>query len=252
MVKKINGRVVFKEQAKKTQEFIELWLKVVDSTMLVARNCTPLGKQILIVAEKQTKGRGTQNRHWKSQKGNLHVTFALHNDCIHPSRKTLLPLEIGSFLINGIQSFLPEALRGQVEIKWPNDILMNGKKVAGILIEATRDHVLIGLGVNITHSPQVEDGGRPSIHLNSILQVNHLKERLIYKLWNVLRDELLKKKEAKSILTEWSQWVDWEKSVYLRKKGKTPFQPIMINEQGQLLVENAEGNREWLSSDYLF
>ncbi len=113
--------------------------------------------QAIIVAGEQFAGRGRNERQWFSPPGKgIYATTLL----TRPSAELpVIPLEIA----NAIATFL----RGQFDIpagiKWPNDILVNGRKIAGILIEArvqeTQAHVLIGTGINVE---PMESDERPS------------------------------------------------------------------------------------------
>lgn len=72
----------------------------------------------------------------------------------------------------------------QLQLKWPNDVLLNGKKLAGLLIEREGDALIIGLGVNLQHAPPVTDGRYESIALRDFpdpelvegLEENHEKD----------------------------------------------------------------------------
>lgn len=107
----------------------------------------------ILVAGEQTAGRGRGNHSWASPAGQGIYATILYS---RPARElALLPLEIAVH----IATFLRDSYRLDVRIKWPNDILLNGKKIAGILIEGrTRDdaaYMLIGTGINV--APVAED-----------------------------------------------------------------------------------------------
>ena len=104
----------------------------------------------VVIARLQTAGRGRLGRQWHSQdNGNLYATFAFRPK-ISPSRLSTFTLWMGVNLCACINSFC----RINAKVKWPNDLLIDGKKAAGILTEArmdadqTRD-LILGIGLNI-------------------------------------------------------------------------------------------------------
>lgn len=105
----------------------------------------------LVIAEAQTSGRGRFGRNWVSPKGNLYLSVVLR-----PSLSVLprLTMVTGVAVVRAIRKITGLGPR----IKWPNDVLVEGKKVAGILVEAVSEgetvrHAVIGIGINIKLSP---------------------------------------------------------------------------------------------------
>jgi BirA family transcriptional regulator, biotin operon repressor / biotin---[acetyl-CoA-carboxylase] ligase len=108
----------------------------VTSTQDVARDM-PIGS--VVVAEHQTAGRGRLDRRWESPPGTaLLVSFVLET---HP----LLSLAAGVAAA--------EACGPDVRLKWPNDLLLHGRKLGGVLVEAKLDRALCGIGINLTWAP---------------------------------------------------------------------------------------------------
>lgn len=99
-----------------------------------------------IVAQAQSAGRGRYRRTWVSHHGNLYVSFIFA--C--PNRDPRLSYAVAVAVAETILSY---GITSQ--IKWPNDILVDGKKVSGILIEYSGPFVIIGIGINITTNPTV-------------------------------------------------------------------------------------------------
>lgn len=113
--------------------------------------------QAIIVAGEQLAGRGRNARTWSSPAGKgIYATTLITRP---PAALPMLPLEIA----NIVATFLRERFDIPAGIKWPNDILADGKKIAGILIEARvqedRVHIIVGTGIN---AEPVEDDGRPN------------------------------------------------------------------------------------------
>ena len=107
----------------------------------------------LVVADEQTSGRGRMDRKWFTPSYSaLAISLILHPKPIehaHPSRMT------GLLAVSLAESLLELGLAPQ--IKWPNDVLLQGKKVAGILVEsswmgARLDALVLGMGVNVLHA----------------------------------------------------------------------------------------------------
>ena len=113
---------------------------------------------------KQTAGRGRRGRAWETPSGNLAASLMLVPDC-DPAVAATLGFVAGVALNRALGSTLPEAMLRQgidganrVALKWPNDVLADGAKLAGILLEAQKrpdgSHaVVIGFGVNIVSAP---------------------------------------------------------------------------------------------------
>ncbi len=103
--------------------------------------------QAIIVAREQFAGRGRNERLWSSPAGKgIYATTLLTRPA---SELGLVPLEIA----NAVATFLRDRFGIDAKIKWPNDVMAGGRKIAGILIEARvqddRVHMLIGTGVNV-------------------------------------------------------------------------------------------------------
>ncbi len=117
-----------------------------DEAARLAREGAPHGA--VICARRQTAGRGRQGRRWVSPVGNLHASFLLR-----PGVPVARTAEIGFVAAVAIAATLDAVLPGQATLKWPNDVLISGAKVAGILTELVEDAVIVGIGVNVTHVP---------------------------------------------------------------------------------------------------
>ena len=124
----------------------------IDSTNSEAERLLANGQKtpVLVLAREQTEGRGRLGRRWHSpDNGNLYASFAFRPE-VSPARLSTFTLWMGVNICECINSFF----RIESNIKWPNDIHIEGRKVAGILTEArmdadqTRD-VVLGIGLNV-------------------------------------------------------------------------------------------------------
>jgi BirA family transcriptional regulator, biotin operon repressor / biotin---[acetyl-CoA-carboxylase] ligase len=113
--------------------------------------------QAVIIAGEQFAGRGRNERKWSSPPGKgIYATILLTRTT---SELPAVPLHIA----NIVASYLRETFAIDAKVKWPNDVLVNGRKIAGILIEARiheeRAYMLVGIGVNVE---PVADDARPN------------------------------------------------------------------------------------------
>ena len=101
-------------------------------------------------ADRQTGGRGRQGREWQSPPGNLYASTLVRIRASDPPAPTLA-LVAGVALHQTVSAYAPGC---SVIIKWPNDLLAEGAKLAGVLLERAGDAVVIGTGVNLAHHPE--------------------------------------------------------------------------------------------------
>ncbi len=126
------------------------YFEEIDSTQNFAQNIAGDKKEngTIIIAEKQTSGRGRLDRKWTSPKGGIWFSLIIHPK-FDVSSSTLIPILSAVALSKSIKSVLDI----ETEVKWPNDITMNGKKVAGVLVDASFqtnsiDYLILGIGIN--------------------------------------------------------------------------------------------------------
>jgi BirA family biotin operon repressor/biotin-[acetyl-CoA-carboxylase] ligase len=98
-------------------------------------------------AERQTAGKGRHGREWASPVGNLYISTLVRTRPGEPSPATLA-LVAAVALEETVAVFGVKAM-----LKWPNDLLVNGAKLSGILLERVDDAVVLGFGVNLVHCP---------------------------------------------------------------------------------------------------
>lgn len=129
-------------------------------------------------AERQTAGKGRQGRAWESPVGNFYGSTLVRLRPTDPPAPTLA-LVTAVALEEAVSTFRrpgagrgrhvaspsgdPGLRRGDVVLKWPNDLLIDGAKLSGILLERTGDAIVVGIGVNLAHHPDLPD--RPTTSL---------------------------------------------------------------------------------------
>jgi BirA family biotin operon repressor/biotin-[acetyl-CoA-carboxylase] ligase len=106
-----------------------------------------------LVALEQEAGRGRQGREWVSARGNFYGSTLVQLRSDDPPAPTL-SLAAGLALIETIEVATPTQ---GLMLKWPNDLMLLGKKLAGILLERSGDRVVIGFGVNLASAPKLTD-----------------------------------------------------------------------------------------------
>lgn len=129
---------------------------VLDSTNEEARRLAEAGEAgpLWIVAREQTSGRGRRGREWVSRAGNLFATLLLRPQR-PPDQCAQLSFVAALAVGDVVAGYAPNA---RVALKWPNDVLLDGKKVAGMLLEssgakARMDWLAVGIGINLANFP---------------------------------------------------------------------------------------------------
>lgn len=118
---------------------------------LIAAARAGAGEGLWLRADRQTDGRGRHGRTWVSPLGNLYASTIVRPSSGDPPAETLA-LVAGVALIEVARGWAGDA-SGRLRLKWPNDILADGAKLAGILLERADAAVVIGCGVNLAHHP---------------------------------------------------------------------------------------------------
>ena len=162
-----------------------LFYKSIDSTNTAAKKLAEEGacEGSLVVADMQTAGRGRRGRAWVSPSGtNIYYTIILRPN-IEPDRVSMLTLVMGLSVAEGMQ----EELSGKKEdifIKWPNDVVTQGKKLVGILTELSAEqdyvhYVVIGVGINVREQEFAEEIRDRAISLDGAFDVRINRGRLL-------------------------------------------------------------------------
>lgn len=217
---------------------------------------------LAVVAENQSDGRGTNGRTWVATEGNLFLSVAVPMQTIPTSRWTLLPLGVGLAIAQTVESLVTT----KPTLKWPNDVLIDGMKISGTLIENHRssehEFLIVGVGVNVLSHPEElpsenEDfryRPRAATCLKHYLRAEQnipepyaLGTRLAVQI-SSFSHELHGIKRADFIYS-WKSWSDFSVRYELRESGEI-LQIIDIEDDGRLLVLDERGNERLLISDY--
>ena len=121
----------------------------------------------IAVAEEQTEGRGRLGRTWEAPAGTSILASILLRPAVEPARLPELSLVAGGAVAEAIS----EITGMDPTIKYPNDVLIRGRKVAGILAEASEGRVVLGIGVNVGVAPWPEAGAVEADRLELLLEI---------------------------------------------------------------------------------
>ncbi|MEQ1789623.1 MAG: biotin--[acetyl-CoA-carboxylase] ligase [Rickettsiales bacterium] len=168
-------------------EIIEL--DEIDSTNDELRRLAEKGAKhfTIVAAKKQTRGKGRYSRIWDSPKGNLYLSILIKKTKFDIAYQ--LSFVAGLAVLDTIQAFLPAH---ESKLKWPNDVLVDDKKIAGILLESSSsqsgnlDYLIIGFGINVKESPDYAINMKSLGFKQSFGEVKrHLVEKFeqLYTIW---------------------------------------------------------------------
>ena len=128
-------------------------------------------KNICLIADEQTEGIGRRGNKWISPKGNIYLSFLLEYNLSIEDHFLYTAVAANSIIL-----CLNNYIKENIYIKWPNDIIVNGSKIAGIMTEIVENngikYVIIGIGINIETSPKLSD--------YKTCCVNNFNSKLIY------------------------------------------------------------------------
>ena len=147
-----------------------VFLDAVDSTNEEAKRRVQSGQNeaCWIIADRQTAGRGRRGRVWESPIGNLMVSLLLPGP-FKADTAAQLSFVSGLALLHLVKESVNKETKPKVSLKWPNDVLVDGRKISGILLEAASiedgeiRELVIGMGVNLIHHPS--DTPYPATHI---------------------------------------------------------------------------------------
>jgi len=204
--------------------------EIVTSTMDISRelaaNNEPHGTVIL--ADYQSAGRGRiKDRVWQMEKGaNLPFTILLRYPGIMNMPKALT-LRTGLAVCLAIEAFAP-SLKNKVQVKWPNDIMIHGKKVSGILCEASENEAHIGIGINAAQNNFPPELQKKAISI-TLAADTEIKPKDRY---------LLLEKTLMSLYNELYNTTDWKTRLENR---------LYKKDQQVIFIEGAPGSKKQIN-----
>ena len=234
-----------------------IFLKETDSTNTRAKELAAQGapEGTLVIAEKQTSGRGRRGRNWFSPPGGGIYCSLILRPVLSPSETPRITLMTAVVLAETLISLMKLKLR----IKWPNDILVNGKKLAGILTEISTEmdavnYIVVGLGMNV--NTQLEDLPREIKKTATSILIETKKPfprvKLIQhylKLYEKYYD-MFKKNDFEPIMKRWRKLADIiGKQIKVDVIGKTHTGKVVdVDNDGVLILKDDQGKLQRIFS----
>ena len=250
-------------EAKRIREYLHtrwiaenIWYQTeTDSTNTQAKRMGEDGAPngTLVITEHQTAGKGRRGRSWVSPIGNCYFSILLRPE-ISVDRASMITLVSALALAKTIK----EAEGLDTMIKWPNDVIANGKKLCGILTESSTDleyihYAVVGIGINtnqIDFPDEIKEMAS-SIRRETGKEINRAK--LLGSFLNIFEDyyeKFLETEDLSILLEEYNRFlVNCGKEVkIIEKEQERILTAIGIDDRGRLIVEDKNGHRERIIS----
>lgn len=236
----------------------------IDSTqnfaMKIASN--PKENGTVVISQKQTRGKGRRGRKWLSPAGGIWLSIVFHPK-FDISMSTLFPIAASVALSNAIEKEVGK----KPEVKWPNDVTIKGKKVAGMLIDVSIEsnkieNLVLGVGINFkVNSAQLERSLKNTENFYGVASLIENKENenpimfvkcFLYELEKIF--ELLEKGKAKTIINDWTK-----KSSTIGKNvsastsdGKIKGKVVKLDNDGALIIKSSNQFQRVLAGDVIY
>ena len=228
-----------------------LYLDIVDSTNNKVKSLAEEGypNGTLVVAETQMAGRGRRGRVWESPKGGSIYMSLLLKPEINPNNASMITLVSALAVAKAIA----EMTGRQVGIKWPNDIVMNGKKICGILTEMSLqsegiDHIVVGIGINVHTEAFPEEISHMATSLFLETGEHYKRATLIGAVWEAFEyyyEIYLQTEDLSNLVEEYNAHLANMHQMVKVLDPKEPFEgkAMGITEKGELIVDTLETRR---------
>lgn len=196
----------------------------------------------VVITDNQTNGKGRMARVWNSTSNSLTFSILLKPN-LDANKIANISLVAGASICKVINKYIPSL------IKWPNDIIVNNKKLAGILVEGvstnTVEAIIVGIGINVNDEKFDDDLLIKATSLKNELNKEINKQQLLQEILNEFYDLYIK------FINNNNDYLDIcvnnnylkEKEVYLNNE---PIKVLDITNNGNLLVEDINNNKKEL------
>ncbi len=216
-----------------------VYLEETDSTNALAKREKDYPDGTVFVAKKQTNGRGRNGRVWQSDDDNSLYMSILIKPAISPQNISSITLVFGLAVFNALRDY------ADIAIKWPNDIILDNKKLSGILCEMSGneeniDYVVCGVGVNINNSsfPDEINNIATSLKLQNgkDYEITEIAAEIINE-FDILYDEFLNKGLDDILINYKNNCITLQRDVkVIINNNETDAFALDITEDGGLLV----------------
>jgi BirA family biotin operon repressor/biotin-[acetyl-CoA-carboxylase] ligase len=207
----------------------------------------------VIIAQRQTGGKGRDGRRWISPKGGIWLSVILHPD-FDISVATMFPLASSLALSNTIEKIF----KIKPELKWPNDVNIKGKKIAGILVDASLEsnkieNLVLGVGINFDVNPkEIEKNLKNTPNFYGVSSLSKFKKNttpvefiqvFLVELEKIL--DALNSGQIKKIVKDWTKKSSTigNKVQLNSKDGKISGKAIKIDDDGALVIAGKKNTR---------
>jgi len=237
------------------------YFDTIDSTQnfAVELGSRPQENGSLVIAHKQTHGRGRLSRKWVSPSGGIWFSLVLHPE-VEISAATLFPVVSSLALAISIE----KVLKIKPELKWPNDLTLGGKKVAGILVDASIesgkiDYMVVGVGINFKINPQQVEkavkGTENYYGIGTLVKKNDktspvkLVQTFLYELEKLY--EMILRGNSEYLIKEWTKRSSsiGKAVTVLSPTGMIRGKAIRVDKDGALVVSNKGKSQRILVGD---
>ena len=233
-----------------------------DSTQNFAMEIASNDKEngTVIISKKQTVGRGRMKRKWKSPTGGIWMSIIIHPK-FDVSYTTLVPIATSLALCMAIEKIL----KIKPELKWPNDVTLKGKKVAGVLVDTSIisneiENVVLGIGINFKIKPHELASTikkTPNFYgVATLVKKNEralpLVQQFLYELENVF--QLINSRRIKKIKSEWtkrSSTIGRNVSI-ITGEGNVNGKAVKIDSDGALIISKGKKAEKILVGDITY
>ena len=223
-----------------------------DSTNIRAKQLAESGAAhgTLVAADRQTAGRGRRGRGWESPSGcSIYMSILLRPKFL-PAKAPMMTLVMAYSVAESLRAYTGL----DIQIKWPNDVVLNGKKLVGILTEMSTEidyinHVVIGVGINVNMDSFSEEIAKTATSLRMEMGKTLKRSTLIAEIMRRFEqdyEEYVKTGDLSGIREAYERlMVNYGKEVRILG-AQEPFQALAlgINNNGELLVRKEDGSEE--------
>ena len=235
------------------------YFKTIDSTQAFAIKiaANKIENGTVVMSKKQSEGRGRLNRKWESPNGGIWMSVIMHPkfDIKHI---VLMPIATSLALCLAIEKIL----KIKPKLKWPNDLTVNGKKVAGILLDSSIqsnniEYLILGIGINFKiKQKNLENRLKKQPNFYGVKTLTKKNERpvtlvkeFLYELENIL--QMINSDQNKKIVSLWTKRSSTigKKIAYMTNNGKKIGKVIKMDHDGALIISSNKKRERLIVGD---
>jgi BirA family biotin operon repressor/biotin-[acetyl-CoA-carboxylase] ligase len=235
------------------------YFNTIDTTQNFAMNIASKKNEdgSVVISKKQTGGKGRMNRKWKSPVGGIWMSIIIHPK-FDITYATLVPIATSLAICIAIE----KTLKINTKLKWPNDVTVKGKKVAGVLINASMisnqiENMVLGIGINFKINPdELKNSIKKTPNFYGVAtlvkknqSMSPLVKQFLYELENVL--QLINSGQIKKIINGWtkrSSTIGRNVSI-LTNDGHKSGKAVRIDNEGGLIISKGKKTDRVLVGD---